>query len=295
VKVERMTTLSSTSSVRPIEERDVDQASRIVFEAFAGIHDRHRFPRDFPSVEVARGLVEAFSAHPSIHGVVAEVDGRVAGSNFLDARGAIAGIGPITVDPGVQASGVGRQLMHAVVDLAGEARGVRLLQDSFNTTSMGLYTSIGFDTREPVALLAGDVCAPVRPGVEVRPMQREDVAAVEELAYAVLGFQRTNEVLDALAAPHMSPTVALRDGRVTAYSTTLDIFPVAHAVGSSDEDLLALVAGQRTPLSFLLPTRRSELLRAFLACGLRIVKPMTYMTMGEWTEPRGAWVPSVLY
>jgi hypothetical protein len=185
--------------------------------------------------------------------------------------------------------------MQAVVDLADGARGVRLLQDSFNTASMGLYTSIGFDTREPVALLAGDLCAPVRPGVEVRPMRPDDVGAVEELAYAVLGFQRTNEVRDALAAPHLSPTVALRDGRITAYATTLDIFPVAHAVGASDEDLLALVAGQRGPVSFLLPSRQSELLRAFLACGLRIVKPMTYMTMGEWTEPRGAWVPTVLY
>jgi hypothetical protein len=28
---------------------------------------------------------------------------------------------------------------------------------------------------------------------------------------------------------------------------------------------------------------------------LRVVKPMTYMTIGEYREPVGCWIPSVLY
>jgi hypothetical protein len=31
--------------LRPIDYDDRDEAARIVFEAFAGIHDRHAFPR----------------------------------------------------------------------------------------------------------------------------------------------------------------------------------------------------------------------------------------------------------
>lgn len=60
----------------------------------------------------------------------------------------------------------------------------------------------------------------------------------------------------------------------------------------------ALIAGALDavddPASFLLPTRQGELLRRALDAGLRVVKPMTYMTIGEHREPRGAWVPSVL-
>ena len=72
--------------LRPIEPADRDEAARIVYEAFAGIHDHHRFVRDFPTIEAAAQLTTGFIAHPSIYGVVAEIDGRIVGSNFLDER-----------------------------------------------------------------------------------------------------------------------------------------------------------------------------------------------------------------
>ena len=56
----------------------------------------------------------------------------------------------------------------------------------------------------------------------------------------------------------------------------------------------ALAAGEQ-PASFLLPTRQAGLLRWCLAEGLRVIKPMTHMAIGEYPEPRGSWIPSVLY
>jgi hypothetical protein len=38
-------------------------------------------------------------SHPGFYSVVAEMDGRIVGSNFLDERSTIAGLGPITVTP----------------------------------------------------------------------------------------------------------------------------------------------------------------------------------------------------
>src|SRR5919108_1577995 len=111
--------------LRSIERGDHEAAARITYEAFAGIHDRHRFPRDFPTLDIARGLVAAFSAHPSIWGVVAESGGRVVGSNFLDERGPVRGVGPIAVAPGAQGAGVGRRLMEAVIERAAGAARVR--------------------------------------------------------------------------------------------------------------------------------------------------------------------------
>ena len=49
------------------------------------------------------------------------------------------------------------------------------------------------------------------------------------------------------------------------------------------------------PASFLLPTRQGEVFRWCLEAGLRVVKPMTYMTVGQHRDPAGAWIPSVLY
>ena len=116
-------------AIRGIQPADSDECARIIFAAFAGIQDYHRFPRDFPSLEAASRLTSSFIAHPRIWGVVAEADGQIMGSNFLDERGPIRGVGPITVVPEAQKSGVGRRLMEAVIARGAEARGIRLFQD----------------------------------------------------------------------------------------------------------------------------------------------------------------------
>lgn len=287
--------------LRPIRAADRAEVARIVFEAFAGIHDRHRFPRDFPTPEAARQLVDAFSAHPAIWAVVAERDGRVIGSNFLDQRGPVAGVGPITVDPAVQAGGVGRRLMQAVLDRAAETPGtlgVRLLQDSFNTASLALYASLGFAATDPVVVMSGRPRTGPDPDVDVRPLTERDVAECEALHRAVHGYERTAELRDALTTPGMAPVVARRGGRVVAYATTLTFFAAAYAVARSERDMAALIAGALAatdaPASFLLPIRQSELFRWCLDAGLRVVKPMTYMAYGPQTAADGAWLPSVL-
>jgi ribosomal protein S18 acetylase RimI-like enzyme len=83
----------------------------ILFSAFKTIADQHRFPPEFPSAEMATGLIGGLLEHPGFFGVVAEVDGRVVESNFLDERSHITGLGPITVDPTVQNRAIGRRLM----------------------------------------------------------------------------------------------------------------------------------------------------------------------------------------
>jgi len=258
-----------------------------------------RFERDFPTLDAAVELTTNFIAHPSIHGVVAEIDGRVVGSNFLDERGPVRGVGPITVDPAAQGRGVGRALMRAVLDRGADALGVRLLQDSFNTSSLSLYASLGFDVAEPVALMSGRPHSDGVAGTEVRPLEPGDLAAAEELHVRVHGFERTAELEDALEVPAFSPTVAIRDGRLVAYAATLTFFPAAHAVAETGDDMAALIAATLAatdqPGSFLLPTRQAELFRWCLAQGLRIVKPMTYMTVGRYETPAGSWIPSVLY
>ena len=86
-------------TIRSASADDAPECGRICHDAFASIATRHGFPPDFPSVEVATGLVSGLIAHPGFFGVVAEHDGRIVGSNFLDERSMIAGVGPITVDP----------------------------------------------------------------------------------------------------------------------------------------------------------------------------------------------------
>ncbi len=288
-----------TIELRTSEPADSDECARIVYEAFGGIHDHHRFARDFPTLEAAGQLTNAFILHPSIWGIVAERDGRIVGSNFLDERGPIRGLGPITVDPRAQGASVGRCLMEAALDRGREAAGIRLLQDSFNVGSFALYAALGFEVKEPCTVMSGTPRSGPTDGVEVRALEERDLEECEDLCIRVHGFERTSELRDALHAPVLSPLVAVRDGRITAYATTLTFFPAAYGVAETEDDMRALILGAladgEEPASFLLPTRQAGLFRWCLSEGLRVVKPMTYMTIGEYREPDGCWIPSVLY
>src|ERR671910_772977 len=142
-------------TLREAQPGDAEACAQILFDAFGGLHDHHRFPRDFPALEAATGMMAMWVPHPSVWGVVAEVDGRIVGSNFLDERSPIRGVGPITVAPDGQNSGVGRKLMEAVIERGAGAPGIRLLQDGFHMRSLALYQSLGFDVKESVVLMRG--------------------------------------------------------------------------------------------------------------------------------------------
>jgi predicted N-acetyltransferase YhbS len=283
--------------IRVATPADIETCGRIIYEAFKGIAEEHRFPPDFPTVEAATQLASLFITHPAIFGVVAESAGRVVGSNFLDERNPIRGLGPITVDPGSQARGIGRRLMQATLERGRAAVGIRLLQDAFNTRSIALYGSLGFDVKEPILLISGTPTSKPPSDVEVRPLGSEDLASCAALCTRVHGFERSHELSDALKL--FSPVVALRRGRVTAYASTATFWPLNHGVAETEADMRALLLGAAAltsePLAFLLPVRQADFFRWCLAEGLRVVKPMTLMTSGEYREPAGCYFVSVLY
>ncbi len=285
-------------TLRPAEPADTDELARIVYEAFGDIHDHHRFPRDFPALEAAAAMMGAWIPHPQVWGVVAEADGRIVGSNFLDERDPIRGVGPITIDPAAQNSGVGRRLMEAVIERGQDAPGIRLLQDGFHMRSLSLYTRLGFDVKASCVVMQGNPRDAAADGVEVRPVTEDDLDECEALCKKVHGFERTGALRDAVL--HMPPTpfAALRDGRIVAYASAVDFWPMAHGVAETDEDMQALLLGAAAavdgPIALLVPLE-SALFRWSLDQGLRAVKPMNLMALGEYQEPRGGWFPSVIY
>jgi predicted N-acetyltransferase YhbS len=284
-----------TLTIRTATATDAAECGRIIDAAFAAIADQHNFPRDFPSAEVATGLASMLIGHPGFYGVVAEQDGRVLGSNFLDERSPIAGVGPITVDPAVQNGGIGRRLMEAVIERAAARNlpGIRLVQDSYHNRSLSLYTKLGFVTREPLSVMQGTPLRVSLPGYVVHKARTEDAGACNALCRRVHGFERSDEVTDAIA--QNTATVVEHLGRITGYATEIGYF--AHAVGETNEDLKALIGAASTFAGpgFLLPTRNYDLFQWCLERGLQLVKQQTLMTMGLYNEPAGAWLPGILY
>jgi hypothetical protein len=89
--------------------------------------------------------------------------------------------------------------------------------------------------------------------------------------------------------------VVEHDGRISGYATDLAFF--AHAAGESNEDLKALITAAEAfgGSGILVPTTNAELFRWCLERGLRVVRQMTLMTMGLYTPPQGAYLPSISY
>ncbi len=281
--------------IRRASVADAEVCGRICFEAFTVLANRHNFPPDFPAPEVSVAVLSAMFSHPGFYCVVAEQDGKIIGSNCLDERSPIAGVGPITVDASTQNRAAGRALMQAVLTRAAERKfaGVRLVQAAYHNRSLSLYAKLGFVVREPLSCMQGPAMKKIQPGYLVRPAVAGDLAACNEICLRVHGHERGGEVQDAIQ--HGVATVAERDGRVTAYASSMAFS--GHAVGETNEDLQALIAAAAAfqGPGILVPSRNAELFRWCLENGLRVVQPMTLMTMGLYNESAGAYLPSILF
>jgi predicted N-acetyltransferase YhbS len=281
--------------IRQATPDDADVCGLICYEAFCRINAEHGFPCDFPAPEAAMGLLSRMFSHPAVYSVVAERKGRILGSNCLDERSTIAGVGPITVSPDGQNSGIGRRLMQAVMDRANSKRaaGIRLVQATFHNRSLSLYTTLGFDVREPLSCVQGRPIEQNVPGCAVRPAEPEDLESCNALARRVHGFDRAADLEEAIE--HGTARVVERGGRITGYSTALAFS--GHSTAETNPDMEALIASADSfgGSGILVPSRNTALLRWCLSNGLRIVQPLTLMSMGLYNEPAGAWLPSILF
>ena len=286
---------SAGVTVRQATPADADVCGQICYDAFSKVNAAHGFPCDFPAPEVAVGILTAMFSAPGFYCVVAETEGRIVGSNCLDERSIVAGIGPITVDPGVQNRRIGRVLMEAVLDRARQrgAAGVRLVQAAFHNRSLSLYAGLGFDIREPLSCMQGRTTERSIPGCTVRPAQAADVEASNAVSRQVHGFDRGGELAQGIQQG--TALVVERGGRITGYASCLAFF--GHAAAETLPDLQAMIASVDSfgGPGILVPSRNNPLMRWCLANGLRIVQPMTLMSLGLYNEPQGAWLPSILY
>ena len=107
-------------------------------------------------------------------------------------------------------------LMEAVIERGKTGAGVRLVHDAFNSTSLSLYSSLGFEVREPLSLMEGQLHNDVPPDVTVRALKEEDYAGCAELCRLIHGFDcrpsaiepRIGDNCRSVARPLQLPTPA---------------------------------------------------------------------------------------
>ena len=280
--------------LRPATVEDAPACGNICYEAFRSVADTHNFPSDWRSSDDATSAITSILSHPSFYGVVAEGDTRVVGSCFLDERSSVVGLGPITVDPALQAGSIGRRLIeHALNRVDQQVKdGVRLVQAAYNNQSLSLYAKMGFEVREPLANMQGTLIGAEFPGYRVRPIRENEIDVCNEICRDSHGYDRSRELGEAIDAG--TARLVEHDNGVLGYATLIGFR--GHAVAETDAALKALIAaaGEFTGTGFLLPSRNGDVFRWCLSGGLRVVQQMTYMSRGMYQDPEGAFLPSIL-
>jgi GNAT superfamily N-acetyltransferase len=229
------------------------------------------------------------------YSVVALLDGRPVGSNFLSLMDPVSGVGPISVDPACQGQTIGRTLMQDVINYArrNNIEQVRLLQDSFNGLSLALYASLGFEVKDAAAFM--QAAAPAKADDRVRPIDPTDLPAIERLSKRIYKNSRRTEVATATAYG-FAACLRERDGHITGYLIP-GIF--GHGIAETAEDAMALVgeAARRLPpevARFFCPLSQGSFFQQALLAGCRVIKVMNYMALGPYAQPDEVWMPSVL-
>jgi predicted N-acetyltransferase YhbS len=287
--------------IRAPKISDIEPCGRILYEAFENINERHGYKNiEVPNPESGSQLAAFCIKNPLFFGAVAELDGKVVGSTFVDERNEeVCGYATITVDTSVQRMGIGGQLVNVLQERSKcrNSKSIRFLQHTFNSHSLGLYTSLGFEVKEPIVLLGSKPLEQYSTEIEIRKMKTEDLDECAELCKKVYGFDRTRELQDAIYL--FSPYVGLRNGRIAAYVSSLDIWPQNHGVAETNNDMVMLLQEIRAKISkslyIFVPAKMSDFFRKFLDMGWRVVKPFTLMAAGNYKQPKGCYLTSINY
>jgi GNAT superfamily N-acetyltransferase len=208
-----------------MKEADLPEAGRIVrvaFGTFFGLPEPHTlWPDRDPTGTRWRAASDS--------ALVATVDGKIIGSNFLSNWGSFAFFGPLTIVPELWNQGIAQKLLGPTVDLFDRwgARESGLFTFAQSTKHVNLYQKFGYWPRFLTALMSKAVEDPSPVAFarfsELNEDQRPDaIAACGEVAGKIFdGLDVRVEILS-IQKQGLGDTVLIWDG------DRLDAFAVCH-------------------------------------------------------------------
>lgn len=207
----------STLEIRPLEERDLDEADRIMRIAFGTYL---KAPNPIEVFGDSDYVHTRYHSDPSA-AFCAELDGEVVGSNFATRWGSFAFFGPLTVRVDQWDQGVAKRLLEPVVELFDHwgVRNAGLFTFPESPKHLALYNKFGFWPQQLNPVLAKEVSAAAGPvayetfsAAQKSGLQADVLAQCRELTDAISdGLDLESEIV-AVDQQGLGETVLLSDG-----------------------------------------------------------------------------------
>jgi hypothetical protein len=267
--------------LRSLERRDLEMSGVVLYESFARAARERGYAPPWADVAEATKVAERCLAEDAHGGVVADVDGAIAGVGFVRRRGEIATIGPLAA--AAPRRGTGGQILDELVARA-EGHGVaaiRLYQDGWNPDSFALYAGRSFAALDVIARIERPPGPPPRidgaRGLEVAPFRAADLPEVAALDARLSGLDRRGDLAGQVKL------VARRRGALVGYlGAAGDLLGPALALDVADLGaLIARALGdlQGTAVARLSTAAPTAVLAA-LGLGFRVTALGTLMVRG---------------
>ncbi len=286
-------------TLRPAEERDLERAGDVNFVAFYQTAVAHGLPPVMSSPAESRRYLRFLLSFDPKGGVVAEDNGEVVAVGWVHRRGPVATLGPLAVDPRCQGRGIGRQLLDRCIEAAGPGvPQVRLVQESYNAVSLGLYLHAGFRVVAPLLELelpAGVAVVPPEAGsgTTLRPSRSEDRPRVIARDARAFGAERAQSI--DLYLGRGRALVAERAGALVGYALGIGFEGTGYlgsAAADDGEVLLALLGTMTVELGRAgvrvrahVPAGDRRLVGGLTQLGFRVFRAAHYMVRGGGTAP----------
>jgi hypothetical protein len=249
--------------IRPPTLADVDAVAVQMCDAFDGFNHSVGLSNEFTSLAFGVWVVKMCTQYEQGLIAVRKSDGAIMGSVFVDETdviGGAVGCGPWSAKWGALGSGVGRELVTRIVSqsLRHGAKSMRLIQIAANNASFSLYSSLGFDVREPVMAWKGllrpdfieqEIAKGAALGFSVRPMRFQDVQACDVLCKDCNGISRAGEMSGSFHNEHnQGKPGAMEEASATKLVLTTRVKSPLSAVGLCDSRGQERIVGYCTGL-----------------------------------------------
>lgn len=292
--------------LRKLQTDEWDELARLIFHSTNDWYTRNLKRRCFPGDDplTCRIFPEVYEDLDPGCCLIAEIDGKLAGSCFYHPRETHFSLGIMNANPDFAGRGVARRLLEEIISLAGD-KPVRLVSSALNLDSYSLYNRAGFQplaVYQDMMLPADKTVPPVSP--TIRPATLGDLEELLRLEEDISGIRREKDWRYFLNDPTgvWRGMISENEGKITGFLFSID-HPGSRMLGPGvmrdDEAAFNLITAQLsqfqgdTPI-FLVPARETKLVRRLYQLGARNLELHLSQVLGNAREPAGIVMPTFM-